>query len=131
MKKIICKKCGEIPEYRIFKKVHYYLLFDANDVYHGMTEIREEHKSNSKRCPCCGKEIKIVSLVEDADAIEELQKQSPSADVVEVKHGKWLKKGICDYSCSICGKSVVADDENELNFCCNCGADMREERNVH
>ena len=48
---------------------------------------------------------------------------------IEPKRGKWIKrKRKCEYKCSECGKIVFADDENELNFCCSCGADMREVR---
>ena len=49
------------------------------------------------------------------------------APTIEPKRGKWIKrKRKCEYKCSECGKIVFADDENELNFCCSCGADMRE-----
>ena len=51
------------------------------------------------------------------------------APTIEPKRGKWIKrKRKCEYRCSECGKIVFADDENELNFCCSCGADMREVR---
>ena len=51
------------------------------------------------------------------------------APTIEPKRGKWIKrKRKCEYKCSECGKIVFADDENELNFCCSCGADMREVR---
>ena len=40
--------------------------------------------------------------------------------------GHWIKKRQeCEYRCDQCGKIVFADDENELKFCCCCGADMR------
>ena len=49
----------------------------------------------------------------------------PTADVVEVVHGKWV---VCDappptwwYECSICHKAGNV----EYNYCPNCGADMR------
>lgn len=39
-------------------------------------------------------------------------------------HGKWLpQEQMCEYRCDQCGKIVFADDENELNFCPNCGSD--------
>ena len=43
----------------------------------------------------------------------------PFADVVEVKHGHWELDG----TCSVCGKHTL---QSYGNFCCYCGADMRE-----
>lgn len=50
--------------------------------------------------------------------------EMPSADVVERKRGRWLNKGrkIC---CSECGRVNFS----KPNFCDECGADMREEKN--
>lgn len=54
----------------------------------------------------------------------------PSADVVEVKHGRWIKavgeNGITSACrCSNCG---FEDNRYSLfNYCPRCGADMREE----
>ena len=49
------------------------------------------------------------------------------APTIEPKRGEWIKrKRKCEYKCSECGKIVFADDENELNFCCSCGARMKE-----
>jgi len=45
----------------------------------------------------------------------------PSADVVEVKHGHWELDG----TCSVCGKHTL---QSYGNFCCYCGADMRERK---
>lgn len=41
---------------------------------------------------------------------------------IEIGEGKWTKIDVCTYRCSECGKIQVADDTNELNFCCNCGS---------
>ena len=58
----------------------------------------------------------------------------PSADVREVKQGKWVMEddGTLFYRCSACGKAMhgwfaeiyIGDG----HFCPNCGADMREEQ---
>ena len=57
----------------------------------------------------------------------------PTANVAEVKHGKWIYEGIrgrfpaC--KCSVCGSIENADwavAPNGANFCPSCGADMRE-----
>lgn len=53
----------------------------------------------------------------------------PSADVVEVRHGKWVEiKGVLhpletDGICTECGYETGF--YNFFNFCPNCGADMR------
>ena len=62
-------------------------------------------------------------------------KDMPSADVAEVKHGKWINdKGL--YKCSVCNElwshwwAIVVGDERMnkmMKFCPNCGADMRGE----
>ena len=71
----------------------------------------------------------------DSVNVEEL----PSADVIERKHGKWKYQTMVHESgikasgvkCSICGAtynlSITLPDMmvKALNFCPNCGADMR------
>ena len=52
----------------------------------------------------------------------------------ERKKGKWIEQDGYDgdiyYDCSVCGNSWVTIDgtpwDNGMNFCPNCGADMRE-----
>ena len=62
----------------------------------------------------CYSEQYVVDMIESR----------PTADVVEVVHGKWV---VCDapptwwYECSICHKAGNV----EYNYCPNCGADMR------
>ena len=62
----------------------------------------------------------------------------PTADVVEVKHGKWIYN-TDDFTpkmrCSACGynKPMVAGEGIEQepnNFCPHCGADMRGDENA-
>lgn len=57
-------------------------------------------------------------------------------DVVERKRGEWIDHCVRDWHCSECGKQVpkqVRFDghcyDDKLNFCPNCGADMRGENN--
>lgn len=48
----------------------------------------------------------------------------PAADVRPVRHGRWGVKN----ECSECGcQPWFERDIHTLNFCPNCGADMREE----
>ena len=64
------------------------------------------------------------------ETIAEMIMSVPSADVVERKKGKWID--VDDYiisgSCSACGwqAHLYEDDVVGMNFCPNCGADMRE-----
>ena len=51
-------------------------------------------------------------------AIKVLKKES-SADRPQ---GYWTKTDVATYRCSECGKIQIADDVNELNFCCCCGS---------
>ena len=59
-------------------------------------------------------------------------KQTPTADVVEVKHGMWFTLDDCANEgvyCSVCHKKVYkkcyAKQKVKSNYCPNCGADMR------
>ena len=66
-------------------------------------------------------------------------KDMPSADVIEVKHGKWIKTyeyGNADLvQCSACLMEFdyidgvcYLTDRKLPEFCPNCGADMRERK---
>lgn len=59
-------------------------------------------------------------------------RNAPTADVVEVKHGEWVKYSTdlygSNHKCSKCGN--LADEDNSghyailTNYCSNCGAKM-------
>ena len=69
------------------------------------------------------------------EALERL----PSADVKPVVHGEWVMSisRIADtltikpvtHRCSVCGQELFS--VTKLNFCPNCGADMRGKDNEH
>lgn len=60
---------------------------------------------------------------EPADAYQYIRSY-PAADVRPVRHGRWGVKN----ECSECGcQPWFERDIHTLNFCPNCGADMREE----
>lgn len=46
----------------------------------------------------------------------------PAADVVEVKHGEWKKRGN-ELKCSCC-KLICYSNNDDWSFCPNCGAKM-------
>ena len=54
----------------------------------------------------------------------------------EPKHGQWnnIKISVSDNSsaeCSLCGAIVHNNFSNVINYCPNCGADMRPQEEVH
>ena len=50
-------------------------------------------------------------------------------DVVEVKHGMWIYKGISDW-CSVCGRWLVIEQGTaDMNYCPHCGAKMDGDKN--
>lgn len=64
---------------------------------------------------CCTTEGEVVILLK---RLAELEK----ADVVEVKHGKWIQDG--EYQiCSVCGEEHYWD-EYRATYCEDCGAKM-------
>ena len=72
--------------------------------------------------------------------LEELVADVPTADVQEVRHGKWEVYGMLDYAqkptgrkvlrCSFCGyftddlRSIVDCSKMKTHYCPNCGAKM-------
>lgn len=52
-------------------------------------------------------------------------KNQPTADVQEVRHGKW-KKSKNERKCSLCGYFYFTNTKS-LNYCPNCGAKMDKE----
>ncbi len=69
----------------------------------------------------------------DKDSVEDLILSIHTAEVREVKRGKWIKKqdDVCYWTaCSECGNKTPYDRWHqgwESPFCPNCGADMRGE----
>ena len=51
----------------------------------------------------------------------------PAADVRPVVRGKWENAGSDVWTCSVCGYGIMPWNAG-VNYCPNCGADMREER---
>ncbi len=55
----------------------------------------------------------------------------PSANVAEIKHGRWIDRyNDGDWHCSECGAIVEKDEQNRHNWyrCYHCGAKMDEEK---
>ena len=58
--------------------------------------------------------------------IEQLIKETPAIDAVEVVHGRWSFIGENCCVCSVCHKHAIAD----YYFCPECGAKMDGDGNV-
>ena len=70
-------------------------------------------------------------------------KSAPTADVIEVRHGKWIETqeplGWCDVDCaecSVCHESWIIDEDSSIDdyecmwhYCPNCGAKMDGDTN--
>lgn len=64
-----------------------------------------------------------------SELIHMLIRNQPTADVVEVKHGKWTDayiSGVHHYRCTNCGEYIEAiwTANFDYNYCPNCGARM-------
>ena len=57
--------------------------------------------------------------VRDSYTVKAILRNVPSADRPQ---GYWIKTDVATYRCPECGKKQIADDVNELNFCCCCGS---------
>jgi DNA-directed RNA polymerase subunit RPC12/RpoP len=66
------------------------------------------------------------------DVIEEINYGNfDTADVEEVRHGKWIDVSIepdrVRWKCSSCNKETNLPNYDKANYCFNCGARMTEE----
>ena len=61
----------------------------------------------------------------EGEHLNSLINETPTADVQEVRHGKWEKRKecCCEYRCSVCEYELC----RTTNYCPNCGAKMDEE----
>lgn len=63
-------------------------------------------------------------------ALRDALSRIPAADVRPVVHGEWVCLYDGNYKCSACGAWYTVElepTEVEMNFCPNCGADMKGE----
>ena len=57
--------------------------------------------------------------------VKKIIKHITPADVVEVKHGAWIKKSTCVYECSLCvGVAFMDFNGKPCCYCPSCGAKM-------
>ena len=70
----------------------------------------QDNKNSNKR---------ICKIIDDAPTVVERKRGE------WIYHGDWQSNGECPYECALCG---IAYDY-KMNFCGNCGADMRGNSN--
>ena len=73
---------------------------------------------------------KAYAYLRGGEAIIEDLTKFPAADVMEVRHGRWIEQekytfGVM-YDCSICDNRIL-DNGHSWNYCPNCGAKMDKE----
>lgn len=65
-----------------------------------------------------------------SDEIEAMLSDLPAADVVPVRHGRWVYGEDVDIQCSICGHDAYTEGDYrqvKTSYCPNCGAKMDKE----
>lgn len=75
-----------------------------------------------------------IGCNKETDASDPFYDDCPLPDVTEVSVGEWIFDDAdeCGYSykCSECHSIIIFRSKNQLtNFCPNCGADMRGNKN--
>ena len=83
-------------------------------------------RSDAIKIMACEMYAEAQSNGYEVDSIEDFMPEAkawmndvPSADRPQ---GYWTKTDVATYRCSECGKIQIADDVNELNYCCCCGS---------
>ena len=66
----------------------------------------------------------------DGVTLQSIIDKVPTADVVEVKHGKWIRYGINSKSCTCSNCNItqtvnIYNDKVMFNYCPYCGAKMK------
>lgn len=64
----------------------------------------------------------LLTPTEFAEYLDEIE----TADVAQVRHGRWKRYSTTMMECSLCGKHTA---RHKFNYCPNCGAKMGLENN--
>lgn len=79
-----------------------------------MARYIDAEKAEVERISCFyGSECRL-------EDVQEWLNEQPTADVEEVKHGKWITFSLRDPQCSLCHSYNF----EQSNYCPNCGAKM-------
>ena len=95
---------------------------DLKESYERLRAIYDSLTYNEDKQICAGQ------LTTFTEAILRV-KEAPAADVVEVRHGRWEKRG-SKWQCTNCKVLMSIDgtpQENLLYYCPNCGVLMDKE----
>lgn len=60
--------------------------------------------------------------VHDTKSVEKFVDGLPTADVQEVRHGRWENIYSDNYKCSVCGAWYRSDEPIDFVYCPNCGS---------
>lgn len=99
-----------------------------------MNDYRNDYISRQECKEAFNYAVKEVGVLDNDDIIEVL-KLIPSANVRENVKGEWFGDRSCDsvFECNMCGLAWQLNDgtpeENQMNFCPKCGANMRNIQN--
>lgn len=94
-------------------------------------ELKKVFSNEAVHCLTFQKTGEARGLIKAKEILSKL----PSADVVEVRHGKWIKKEDGRYVCSECGRTrpysnyAYAIENWVCNYCHYCGAKMDGKEN--
>ena len=102
-------------------------LIDANALKEALEENRWYHTLPNGDLGE-GANSKTTVPIYLADDVNQLIDNAPTIE--KRPHGKWIYKQIHDYDyweCSNCGELCTEGTPKTMNFCPNCGADMRSD----
>ena len=95
-------------------------LIDADSLKEGIAELKRSPWYKNRMIPSIHAGIKEALEVVELLCID----KEPTIDAVPVRHGKWIVTPLYT-KCSECGESFMLMPQN---YCPNCGADMRGEK---
>lgn len=103
-------------------------FISANDVLVGTRTFKECYRENEN--------VFSLGLVEFAhnvlNMVDEFVNKTPPADVEKVMHGNWVvDKSYMPFlsACSECGALYTIDGAFDWNYCPECGAYMKGDKN--
>lgn len=77
------------------------------------------HDINTAWCEHCCRTNDFEDLIDEAPTVEEEDRPHGKW----IYHKNWYREEECPWECSECGTC----SDNNMNFCGECGADMRED----
>ena len=75
----------------------------------------------------CGKGVLNEYMKQYRESVLRIVDEQPTADVQEVKRGRWAHLGADEWCCTCCGFVITTEgsrEKPEEKYCSNCGAKM-------